>query len=72
MPKQKVNKDFIKTAVAKAGGQVAIAKQIGVCSQAVSRWFISGNIPAKRVIPIEKLTGISRHDLRPDLYPRES
>jgi DNA-binding transcriptional regulator YdaS (Cro superfamily) len=28
-------------------------------------------IPAERVLPIEAITGISRHDLRPDIYPRE-
>lgn len=29
-------------------------------------------IPAERVLALEAATGISRHDLRPDLYPRES
>lgn len=28
-------------------------------------------IPAERVLEIEAATGISRHDLRPDIYPRE-
>lgn len=27
--------------------------------------------PAELVLPIEAATKVSRHDLRPDLYPRE-
>lgn len=30
-----------------------------------------GYASAGRVLAIEALTGTSRHDLRPDLYPRE-
>jgi DNA-binding transcriptional regulator YdaS (Cro superfamily) len=26
-------------------------------------------VPAERVLVIEKLTKVSRHELRPDLYP---
>lgn len=28
-------------------------------------------LPAEYVLATERATGISRHDLRPDLYPRE-
>lgn len=29
-------------------------------------------VPAEWVLPIEKLYGVSRHDLRPDIYPLEN
>jgi DNA-binding transcriptional regulator YdaS (Cro superfamily) len=56
--------------VAKAvGGQRALAKKLGLSPQAVNRWKRS-RIPAERVIEIEKITGVARHVLRPDIYPR--
>ncbi len=54
----------------KAGGPSALAVKLGgLTSQAVSQWK---RIPAGRVIAVEQITGISRHDLRPDLYPVEN
>lgn len=34
--------------------------------QAVSQWK---QVPAERVIDVERVSGVSRHDLRPDIYP---
>lgn len=49
-----------------AGGPAALAKALGgLTSQAVSQWK---KIPAERVLDVERLTGISRHDLRPDVF----
>jgi DNA-binding transcriptional regulator YdaS (Cro superfamily) len=31
----------------------------------------SGRVPAKRVIAVERISGVSRRELRPDLYPAE-
>ena len=46
-----------------------MAKALGnVSSQAVSQWK---RVPADRVLEVERISGVSRHDLRPDLYPRE-
>lgn len=42
----------------------------GVDKSTVKRWQDNG-VPAERVLDIERQWGISRHDLRPDLYPRE-
>ncbi|TKA90377.1 transcriptional regulator [Halopseudomonas bauzanensis] len=61
----------ISKAADKAGGQSALAKLIGVSGQAVNRMCTTGRVPAERVLAIEKATGISRHELRPDLYPKE-
>lgn len=61
----------ISKAVEKVGGQSALAKILGVSSQAVNKMFASGRVPAERVLAIEKASGVPRHELRPDLYPAE-
>jgi hypothetical protein len=43
-----------------------IAYQLGVTRAAVTKWK---RVPAERVLAVEAITGISRHDLRPDIYP---
>lgn len=52
------------------GGAVALAAALSrdgkqLRSQAVSQWQ---RVPAERVLDVERLTGISRHDLRPDVF----
>lgn len=59
----------IQKAVALAGGQSALARSLMVTPQAVQKMCASGRVPAERVLDIEKLTGVSRSELRPDLYP---
>lgn len=54
------------------GSQTQVAKVVGVCQQAVSKVRLSNRrISAEWVIPIERATGgrVTRHELRPDLYP---
>lgn len=49
------------------GGPSALAKALGdISSQAVSQWK---KVPAERVIAVESVTGVARHELRPDIYP---
>ena len=43
-----------------------LARELGVTYSAVSQWRV---VPALRVIEVERVTGISRHVLRPDIYP---
>jgi len=45
-----------------------LALSFGVNKTTVLRWE-EGRVPAERVLHIERITGVSRHDLRPDLYP---
>jgi DNA-binding transcriptional regulator YdaS (Cro superfamily) len=52
-----------------AGGQSALARTLKMTPQAVQRWCSSGKIPAERVLAVESASGVSRHELRPDLYP---
>jgi DNA-binding transcriptional regulator YdaS (Cro superfamily) len=46
-----------------------VAKALHIHPATVSRWH---RIPAEYVIKIEKISGISRHALRPDIYPEEN
>lgn len=52
------------------GSQKALADAVGLTEQAISKWK-RGRVPAERVLAVESATGgkVSRHDLRPDLYP---
>ena len=46
-----------------------LARRLEVQPMLVSNWKKRGVIPAERVLSIEEVTGVSRHDLRPDIYP---
>jgi DNA-binding transcriptional regulator YdaS (Cro superfamily) len=56
-----------------AGGQSALARLIGCTPQAVQKMCATGHVPAERVLQIEAAVGaqVTRHELRPDLYPHE-
>ena len=45
-----------------------IALQSGISAAAVSQWR---RVPAERVLSVERITGIPRRELRPDIYPDE-
>ena len=56
----------------KAIGLGPLSKRLGISKQAVSLWQWKG-VPAERVLAVEGVTGISRHELRPDVFgPPES
>lgn len=59
-------------AVEAVGGQSAFARLHGVSQPTVWAWLNHNKpLPAEYVLATERETGISRHDLRPDLYPRD-
>ena len=65
--------EALQAAVKKAGSQAALARLCGVSPTAVWKWLESGKqMPAEYVLRTEAATGVSRHDLRPDIYPRET
>lgn len=62
-----------RKAVDIVGGQVAFANLVGVTQGAVSKRLKDRRpLQAENVLAVEEATGISRHDLRPDIYPREA
>ena len=60
--------EALKRAIKKAGGTNAMARACDVAPPSVSQWNIA---PPLRVLQIERASGVSRQELRPDLYPPE-
>jgi DNA-binding transcriptional regulator YdaS (Cro superfamily) len=58
----------LKAATNAVGGCARLALLIGVTKSAVYQWK---RVPAERVLAVEAVTGVSRQQLRPDLYPAE-
>lgn len=47
------------------GRLTTLAEALGVYPSAISQW---SQVPAERVPAVAQATGLSRHDLRPDLF----
>ena len=63
--------EALRVAVERIGGQNATARLLKVAQPSVWRWLKNGKLlPAEHVLLIEASTGVSKHDLRPDIYPR--
>lgn len=59
-------------AVRRAGSQSAFQRATGMSQQRVSYTLRKhGSCPGEFVLKVEDAFGISRHDSRPDLYPRD-
>lgn len=64
----------LEKAIRNMGSASELANRLGISPMSVSRWKTryNGTVPADRVIPIFNLTGVTPHELRPDLYPNPS
>lgn len=70
MEQQITSFEALKLAVDKAGGQTGLARICGLTQPAVWKWLQSSkHLPAEYVLAVEAATGVSRHLLRPDIYP---
>ncbi|HXI40265.1 MAG TPA: Cro/CI family transcriptional regulator [Bryobacteraceae bacterium] len=58
--------EALKRAIEAAGNSDKLASDLGITPQALSQWE---RVPHLRVLKVEQLTGVPRHELRPDLYP---
>lgn len=50
---------------AERGRRSDLASKLEITSGALSQW---SRVPADRAIAVEAVTGISRHELRPDIF----
>lgn len=58
--------DVCKRAIETAGGPGKLSAALSsITPQAISQWR---RVPSERVLAVESATGISRHDLRPDIF----
>lgn len=55
----------VEEAVRRVGSQRRMAKLLGISRQAIGQWKV---VPAERVLALESISGVSRYELRPDLY----
>jgi DNA-binding transcriptional regulator YdaS (Cro superfamily) len=53
---------------AENGRVTALAASLDISQPAVSQWE---RVPAERVLEVERITGISRYELRPDVFGTE-
>jgi len=58
----------LERAIIAAGGLTKLAASLGIKKQAVAQWE---KVPPLRVLEVERASGVSRHELRPDMYPLE-
>ena len=62
-------KEKINTWAAPIGGIPGLAARLKIKRQAIYQW---DEIPTKRIVEIEKITGVDRSILRPDLYKKQT
>ncbi len=66
-------KQALAKAIKEAGGQAALARLCKTSQPLVWYWLHNAKqVPATYVLTIEAATSVSKHDLRPDIYPREN
>ena len=53
----------------RAGSQAELARRLGIKPTSIIDWRRAGQIPAERVLAVSRITGLSPHLLRADLYP---
>ena len=66
--------DALQRAISQAGGVTKFSAALGVPYQLVQGWRDGSRrfaTPAEYVLRVEAVSGVSRHDLRPDIYPLE-
>jgi DNA-binding transcriptional regulator YdaS (Cro superfamily) len=57
----------LELAIKAVGTRYRLALLLGLTTTATQHWW---RIPAERVVQVEKVTGVDRTKLRPDLYER--
>lgn len=55
----------LKRAIERVGTAAALARRLGITRQALGGW---SEVPANRVREVARVTGVPKHELRPDLF----
>ncbi|AYN26723.1 Rha family transcriptional regulator [Buttiauxella sp. 3AFRM03] len=62
--------DTLEKAISAAGSAVALAKILHLKhSMAISHWKKRGRVPKEHLLAIFYATGVTPHELRPDIHP---
>ena len=70
MAREHDSNSALAKAVRQVGSQSAFGRLVGRAQSLVNDWLRKGKpLPAELVLTVESATGISRHELRPDIYP---
>lgn len=57
--------DGLRAALRQAGSLTGLARGLGIKPQSIIKWQ---RVPAERCLDVERLTGVPREVLRPDIY----
>lgn len=55
----------LEKVIANVGSASELARRLGITPAAVLQW---DEIPIRRVPDVERISGVSRHELRPDFF----
>lgn len=69
LPAMSDKSEALRRAIDAAGGLAGLAEPLGITVQAISQW---DEVPPRRVLAVERVSGVPRHELRPDLYPSDA
>jgi DNA-binding transcriptional regulator YdaS (Cro superfamily) len=61
--------EALRRAIKNVGGLAGLAAPLGISEQAISQW---DEVPPLRVLAVERVSGVPKEELRPDLYPVEA
>lgn len=63
----RMNNSALQKAILTVGSQSELARRLSISPQRVQFWT-KNRIPAEWVLAVEKETGVSRNELRPDIF----
>jgi DNA-binding transcriptional regulator YdaS (Cro superfamily) len=58
----------IQDAITKAGSQAKLARLLDTTPQTVNSWIARKRVPLERAIQIERVLGIPKEQMRPDVF----
>jgi len=55
----------VRRAIKAAGGLMVLARDLKITAQSINKWK---RIPRSRIVAVERVTGVPREKLAPELY----